>query len=408
MSERVLIIGGGHAAGQCAASLRQKGWTGEITIAGEEAYPPYQRPPLSKAFLAGELDAERLYLKPRAFYDKQSVALRLGARAVRIDREAKEVHFADGAVEAYDYLVLATGARVRKLSVPGADLEGVGYLRDIADVETLKARFRPGADLAIVGAGYIGLEVAAVAAKRGLKVTVLELADRVMSRVTSPTVSHFFEDLHRANGVDVRLGAALEALEGGDAVEAVRLGNGERLACDMAVIGVGVIPNAELAAEAGLAVDDGVVVDEFARTADEAVYAVGDCTRHPCRYFGGALRLESVHNALEQAKTAAAAICGAPVAYDQVPWFWSDQYDVKLQTVGLCAGRYDREVVRGAPEEKSFSVFYLSGEGIVAVDSINAPADHMIARRLIAAETKVDPAALADPAFELKTLLTKA
>ena len=406
MTERVLIIGGGHAAGQCAASLRQKGWAGEITIAGEEAYPPYQRPPLSKAFLAGELDAERLYLKPRAFYDKQNIALRLGARAVRIDREAKEVRFADGAAAAYDFLVLATGARVRKLNVPGADLQGVGYLRDIDDVEALKARFRPGANLTIVGAGYIGLEVAAVAAKRGLNVTVLEVADRVMSRVTSPTVSHFFEDLHRANGVDLRLGAALEGFEGGDAVEAVRLTRGERLACDMAVIGVGVIPNAQLAEEAGLAVDDGVVVDEFARTADEAVYAVGDCTRHPCRYFGGALRLESVHNALEQAKTAAAAICGAPVAYDQVPWFWSDQYDVKLQTVGLCAGRYDNEVVRGAVETKSFSVFYLSGDRIVAVDSINAPADHMISRRLIAAGAQADSASIADPACDLKTLLT--
>lgn len=406
MSERVLIIGGGHAAGQCAASLRQKGWAGEIVIAGEEAYPPYQRPPLSKAFLAGELEADRLNFKPLAFYEAQNIELLLGKRAQKIDREARQVHFDDGAALDYDRLVLATGARVRKLDIPGADLWGVGYLRDIADVEALRERFQPGAHLIIVGAGYIGLEVAAVAAKRGLEVTVLEMAGRVMSRVTSPTVSAFFEDMHRTHGVDVRTGVRIEAFEGeGGAVMRARLAGGEALACDMAVVGVGVIPNTELAGGAGLPVDDGVIVDEYACTADKNIYAIGDCTRHPCPYFGASVRLESVHNALEQAKTAAAAICGVPVAYDQVPWFWSDQYDVKLQTVGLCAGRYDQEVVRGSAAEKKFSVFYLKDRVLIAVDSVNAPADHMISRKLIVGGARLDAAKLADPAFDLKRFL---
>ena len=412
MSERVLIIGAGHAGGQCAASLRQKGWDGEIVIAGEEAYPPYQRPPLSKAFLAGDLAAERLFLKPAAFYEQQRIEVRPGARAVRIDRDAGAVGFADGSAVDYDVLVLATGARVRRLGVPGADLPGVGYLRDIADVDALRPRLRPGARLVIVGAGFIGLEVAAVAAKLGAEVAVLEAADRVMSRVTGAAVSHFFEDLHRGHGVDLRLGAALagfESGEGGD-VALARLADGSSLPCDLAVIGVGVIPNTEIAAEAGLETDDGIVVDELTRTADPAIYAVGDCTRHPSAYCGGELRLESVHNALEQAKTAAAAICGAPAAYDQVPWFWSDQYDVKLQTVGLRYGpgdwRSDREILRGAPSEKKFSVFYMKGERLIAADSISSPADHMVARRLIAAKKAVSPEALADPALDLKTLLS--
>ena len=409
MSERVLIIGAGHAGGQCAASLRQKGWEGEIVIAGEEAYPPYQRPPLSKAFLAGDLAAERLFLKPAAFYEEQRIELRHDARAVRIDRDAKSVDFADGSALDYDFLVIAAGARVRKLPVPGADLAGVGYLRDIADVDALRPRVKPGPNLLVVGAGFIGLEVAAVAAKLGANVVVLEAADRVLSRVTGETVSHFFEDLHRGHGVDVRLGASLTGFEGDGEVALARLADGSTLPCDLAVIGIGVIPNTEMAAEAGLDVNDGIVVDEVTRTADPAIYAIGDCTRHPSAYCGRNLRLESVHNALEQAKTAAAAICGAPAAYDQVPWFWSDQYDVKMQSVGLCRDadgwRSDREVLRGNPAEKAFSVFYLKGDRLIAADSINAPADHMVARRLIGSRKAVSPQTLADPSVDIKSLL---
>lgn len=405
MTERVVIIGAGHAAGQCAASLRQKGWGGEIMIAGEEAYPPYQRPPLSKAFLAGELAAERLFVKPPAFYEKQNIELRLGVRVCAIDRSNARISFEDGPALDYDRLVLATGARVRKLNIPGADLEGAGYLRSIADVEALREKFKFGGRIVIIGAGYIGLEVAAVARKCGLDVTVIELADRVLSRVASPAVSEFFEKLHRSHGVDLRLKTGIEKFTGEGAVGGVELSDGTPLACDMAVTGIGIIPNSELAQAAGLETDDGVIVDEFTRSSDEKIFAIGDCTRHPSKYFGGRLRLESVHNALEQAKTAAAAICGDLTAYDQPPWFWSDQYDVKLQTVGISAGRYDREIMRGDPAEKKFSVFYLRGDNLIAVDSINAPADHMISRRLIAAGEPIDREILANPETDLKSLM---
>ncbi|MGF1544936.1 MAG: NAD(P)/FAD-dependent oxidoreductase [Parvularculaceae bacterium] len=406
MAERAVIVGGGHAAGQCAASLRQKGWTGDIVIVGEEPYAPYQRPPLSKAYLAGDLDAERLYVKPTAFYEKENVELRLGVRAEAIDRAARDVALSDGERLGYDVLVLATGAAVRRLPVPGADLSGVGYVRTIADVDRLRGAFEKARNLVVVGAGYIGLEVAAVARKRGLEVDVVERADRVMARVAGPTVSAFFEKLHRDNGVRLRLGAGFERFEGDGAgrVREARIAGVGAIPCDVAVVGVGIVPNDRIAADAGLAVDDGVLVDDCARTEDPRIYAIGDATRHPSRYFGGRLRLESVHNAIEQAKTAAAAICGAPKPYDQAPWFWSDQYDVKLQTVGVCAGREEREIVRGAPEDKSFSVFYLKDERLLAVDSVNAPADHMLSRRLIAAGAPINAAALADPSVDLKSL----
>lgn len=403
MSQRVLIIGGGHAAGQCAASLRQNGWQGEIVIAGEEAVAPYQRPPLSKAYLAGDSSVDRLLFKPEAFYEKENITLRLGMRALSIDRAIKKVAFEGGAEIDFDFLVIATGARVRKLQCPGADLEGVGYVRSIADVDRLQSGFRKGANITIVGAGYIGLEVAAVAAKRGLNVTVLEIGERVMARVTSPTVSRFFEKLHRDNGVEIRLGVGADRFEGDGQLSSVQLTDGTSLASDMAVVGIGVIPNDAIAGEAGLAVEDGVIVDECAQTADPSIFAIGDCTRHPSAYYGGMLRLESVHNALEQGKTAAAAICGKRAHYDQAPWFWSDQYNTKLQTVGLCTGRCDTEILRGDPAEGKFSVFYLRGEELVAVDSINAPADHMIARRLIGAGRSLDPAEIKDVGFDLKT-----
>lgn len=405
MTERVLIVGGGHAAGQCAASLRQKGWAGEIVIAGEEPYRPYQRPPLSKAYLAGAMTAERLAFKPEAFYEKENITLRLGWRATEIDRASKRVVFENASSIDYDFLVIATGARVRKLNCPGVDLEGIGYLRSIADTDNLKKDFRKGAALTVVGAGYIGLEVAAVAVKHGLKVTVLEIGERAMARVTSPIISEYFAQLHRRHGVGLRLGAGVTGFAGDRRVREAILSDGSRLACDMAVIGVGVVPNDDLAREAGLETDDGILVDEFTRTKDPSVFAIGDCTRHPSHYFGGLLRLESVHNALEQGKTAASAICGNAVVYDQAPWFWSDQYDIKLQTVGICTGRFDEEVVRGDPDADSFSVFYLKGEKLVAVDSINAPADHMIARRLIAAGKSIHAGSIKDADFNLKSLL---
>jgi 3-phenylpropionate/trans-cinnamate dioxygenase ferredoxin reductase component len=405
MNDRVVIIGGGHAAGQCVVSLRMKGWRGEITIIGEELTPPYQRPPLSKAFLAGDLAAERLLFRPEEYYAKENIDLQLGRQAVRLDRAVKKVHLDDGQVLEYSKLVLATGSRVRRINVPGADLEGVSYLRSIADVAALQDKMQPGARLAIIGAGYIGLEVAAVAAKRGLEVMVFEAADRVLERVTSPEVSRFFDQLHRSHGVEIRLGANVEGFTGKDRVTGVSLKNGEASPCDFAIVGIGIIPNTDLAEKSGLAVRDGILVDKHTRTADSHVYAIGDCTRHPSEYAGSYLRLESVHNALEQAKTAAAAICGDEIAYDQAPWFWSDQYDLKLQTVGIRDDRVDAQIIRGDPADKAFSVFYLAGDKIVAVDSINAPADHMISRRLIAANKPIDANTLADISFDLKSLL---
>jgi len=405
MNDKVIIIGGGHAAGQCAVSLRMKGWTGDITIIGEETAPPYQRPPLSKAYLAGETVKARLYFRPEEYYAKENIKLQLGVRALLIDRAVRRVHLDNGDVLEYSKLVLATGSRVRKLNIPGAELSGVAYLRSIADVDMLRDQMREGARLAVIGAGYIGLEVAAVAAKRGLKVTIFEAAERVLERVTSPEVSAFFDQLHRGHGVDIRLGAVVESFEGTDHITGVITKDGETTACDFAIIGIGIIPNTELAQESGLAVDNGILVNRFTRTADSHVYAIGDCTIHPSRYFGGYLRLESVHNALEQAKTAAMVINGNDIAYDQVPWFWSDQYDVKLQTVGIRDDRVDASILRGDPAAKAFSVFYLTGDKIRAVDSINAPSDHMISRRLIAAGKPVDAKALADISFDLKSLL---
>ncbi|MEM9705770.1 MAG: FAD-dependent oxidoreductase [Pseudomonadota bacterium] len=406
MVKKVLIVGAGHAAGQCAATLRQKKYDGDITLVGDEAHPPYQRPPLSKDYLAGELETARLYVKPPAFFEKENVTLHLNKSAQSIDRKEKKVSFSDDHVEAYDKLVLATGARVRKLNCPGADLPGVGYVRSIVDVEAMQEAFsKEGARIVIVGAGYIGLEVAAVAAKRGLDVTVLEIGERVMARVTSPTVSDFFQRFHKDRGVDIRLGVGIEAFEGDGRVETAVLTTGEKIPCDMAVVGVGILPNDDLAREAGLETDDGIIVDAITQTSDPDIFAIGDCTRHPSNYFGGMLRLESVHNAIEQGKTAAAAILGDAAPYDQVPWFWSNQFDLKLQTVGICTGRYDREVVRGSVDDAKFSVFYLSGDQLIAVDSINMPGDHMASRRIIAMKRPVDGDMLEDPDFELKTLM---
>ncbi|MCG8441352.1 MAG: FAD-dependent oxidoreductase [Caulobacterales bacterium] len=404
MTDNVVIVGAGHAAGQAVASLRQGGWDEDIILIGEEDHLPYQRPPLSKKFLSGELPQERLLLRPADFYDAQTVERRLGVRAARIDRARKTIALSDGGEVGYGKVILATGARVRRLPCPGGDLDGVFYLRSIADVDAIRPRFTAGARIAIVGAGYIGLEVAAVAASRGLAVTVLEAAPRVMARVTSPTISAFFQDVHRAAGVDIRLGAGLERFAGDGRLERLHLADGTAVEADFAVVGVGVAPNQEIAAEAGLKADNGVWVDEFACTEDPDIYAVGDCTNHPNALLGRRLRLESVHNALEQAKTAAAAICGKPAAYAQIPWFWSDQYDLKLQTVGLCAGA-DREIVRGDPAARKFSVCYLKDGVVIAVDAVNLPADFMAAKLLVAKGGAVDVDRLADSAVALKALL---
>lgn len=404
MTEQTVIVGAGHGAGQIVATLKQKQYGGRIVLIGEEAWLPYQRPPLSKKYLSGELPAERLYVKPPAFYEQPDVEVRLETRVERIDRASKRVVLDDGTTVPYTALVLATGSRVRTLDAEGAGLDGIHYLRSIDDVDGIRAGLRTAKHVVIVGAGYIGLEVAAVVRAAGHPVSVVEMADRVMSRVVSPELSAFYEGVHRDAGVELVLGTGVDGFTGSDGrVSGVKLSDGRTVPADLAVIGVGILPNVELAEAAGLAVDNGIVVDERCRTADAAIYAIGDCACHPSRIYGRRLRLESVQNALEQAKTAAINIAGGDARYDQVPWFWSDQYDLKLQIVGLSEG-FDQAIVRGDPSRRSFSCAYLREGRLIAIDAVNAPKDFMQAKALIANGARPDPAELADPAIELKTL----
>lgn len=403
MSKRVVIAGAGHAAGQVVTSLLQHKFDGQIVLVGDEPYLPYQRPPLSKKFLAGEMSAERLFVKPASFYEDAGVEINLDTTITAIDRKEKRLCVADGEDVAYDKLVLALGSRVRRLPVDDAGLKRVYYLRSIADVERIRKKIEPGRRLVIIGAGYIGLEVAAVAQQAGLDVTVVEMADRVMSRVVSPEISDFYQIEHTNQGVRLRLSTRVAALNGKKRVKSVTTSEGEDLPADLVVIGVGIQPNTELATDAALDVDDGIVVDDHCRTSDPDIFAVGDCTSHPNAIYGRQLRLESVHNALEQAKTAAANICNADVAYSQVPWFWSDQYDLKLQIAGLSEG-YDDVVIRGNPAERSFSCLYLKERRLIAVDAINAPRDFVQSKQLIADRVEIDLQELADPEIALKDM----
>lgn len=399
--ENVVIIGAGHGAGQAVVSLRQKQFAGNVTLIGEESWYPYQRPPLSKKFLAGKMPAERLYFKPPDFYDDPGLDVVLNERVTGIDRGQKCIRTESGRQFDYDAVIIATGSRPRLLDVPGADLRGIHYLRGIDDVNEIRSDMAAGKRITIVGAGYIGLEVAAVAAQLGLSVTVVEMEDRVMSRVVSPELSSFYEKVHRDNGVEIRLSTGVNGFAGSGTVESVLLGDGGMLATDIVVIGIGIVPNLELAAECGLDVRNGIVVDDHCRTTDPDIYAIGDCTFHPNALLDTCLRLESVHNALEQAKTAAANICGADVTYSQVPWFWSDQYDLKLQIAGISQG-YDEVVMRGDPSAKSFSCLYLRNGALIAVDAVNAPKDYVQSKALIAAHARIDPAVLADTDTQLK------
>ncbi|RMF11209.1 MAG: pyridine nucleotide-disulfide oxidoreductase [Alphaproteobacteria bacterium] len=405
MTDTFIIVGAGQAGGQAAATLRSKGFEGRIVLIGEENYVPYERPPLSKAFLAGELPVEKTFLKKPDFYDNKNIELRLGRRVVAIDRQARTVNLDNGESIGYDKLLLATGSRVRKLTVPGAELSGIHYLRDIADVEGIRAAMKPGARLAIVGAGYIGLEVAAVARKLGHEVTVVEALDRVMARVVAPQVSAFYEKVHREAGVDLRLGTGLTAFEGDGRFEQLRLTDGSAVPGDLAVVGIGIVPNVELAQEIGLKVDNGIVVDEYGRTEDPDIFAAGDVTNHPNAILGRNIRLESVQNAMSQAMAAALAMLGHLEAYNEVPWFWSDQYDLKLQIAGLWEPD-DEIVVRGDMESRKFSVVYLRDGAIAAINVINNMRDFLPAKKLIEAKSKVDPARLADPEVPLKEFLT--
>jgi 3-phenylpropionate/trans-cinnamate dioxygenase ferredoxin reductase subunit len=405
VTERVVIAGAGHAAGQLVASFKQQKFGGQIVLVGDEAYLPYQRPPLSKKFLSGDLPAERLYVKPPSFYDDPQIDLRLETTLAAIDRDNKMLTTDDGDEIAYDKLILALGSRVRRLPIDGADLEGVHYLRRIADVDGIRSEIHNKKNAVIVGAGYIGLEVAAVIRQLGLDVTVVEMADRVMSRVVSPEISDFYQIEHTNHGVKLRLSTGISAFRGDGRISAVETTDGELIPADFVVVGVGIMPNTELASAAGINVDDGIVVDDRCRTSDPNIYAVGDCTRHPNSIYDRQLRLESVHNALEQAKTAVSNICGNEMHYSQVPWFWSDQYDLKLQIAGLSTG-YDDVVIRGNPADRSFACLYLKNETLIATDAVNSPKEFVQSKSLIANHTKVSRDDLADTDKELKALLT--
>lgn len=402
VSERIVIIGAGQAGAQAVATLRAEGYSGALTLIGDEPFPPYQRPPLSKAYLAGTFERERLFLKPAAFYGEAECELILDATATRLDRKAQTIALAGGRQLAYDSLLLATGSRVRRIPVAGAGLDGIFYLRGIADVDALRGAFANGKRLAVVGGGYIGLEVAAVAARHGLEVTVFESLDRVMARAVSPAISAFYERVHRDAGVRFELNTTVEAFEGEQKLAAVRAG-GQSHPADLALVGIGIAPNVELAQAAGLACDDGVMVDHSARTADPAIFAAGDCTRHVGR-DGALIRLESVQNAIDQAKHAALAMLGRPTPYREVPWFWSDQYDLKLQIAGL-ARDGDELVLRGEPAARKFAVFHLREGRIAAVEAVNAAPEYIVGRRLIAEAARVAPARLADVAIPMKSIV---
>ena len=394
MTERIVIVGAGHAAGVAAASLREQGYGGGIVMVGEEGLPPYQRPPLSKEYLAGQMPPERLLLKPEKFYAERAIELRLGVRVEAIECGSMQLQLAGGETLGYSRLLLATGSRPRKLAVPGANLAGVHYLRTAADVAAIRADMAPSARAVVIGAGYIGLEAAAVAVKAGMQVSVLEAADRILGRVSGAAVAEFFAEAHRAQGVDVRCGVRIEALEGSGRVEAVATSDGP-VAADLVVIGVGIEPNVGIAAAAGLACDNGIVVDEFTRTSDANIHAAGDCTNHPNAVLGARVRLESVQNAVDQARAAASNLCGKPRAYAELPWFWSNQYDLRLQIAGLSQG-HDGTLVRGSPAARSFSVMYLREGRLIAVDTVNAPREHLAFRKLIAGGGEVDAARLVD------------
>lgn len=405
--QRVVIIGAGQAGGQTAYSLRQAGFAGTITLIGDEPAPPYQRPPLSKAYFKGEMDAERLFLKPLEYYAEHRVDLITGKAATAIDLAARQVRLDDGETLSWDRLVIATGARPRRLAVEGADLRNIAELRTLADVDHLKKIAVPGARLVVVGAGYIGLEAAAVGAQLGLKVTVLEAMPQVLSRVAGPEIGAFYTHNHRAAGTDIRLGARLEAFEGMGQVTGVRIHGGEIIPADLVLVGVGVLPNLELALEAGLVCGNGIVVDANMRTSHPDVFAAGDVAWRPLAHYGREGRLESVHNAIEGGKLAAAAMLGALAPALEVPWFWSDQFDLKLQTAGLWTGA-DETLVRGDPQSRAFAVFYLKEGKVIAVDAVNSAPEYIVGKKLVASQARVAPSELVDKSISMKDIGARA
>lgn len=397
----IVIVGAGHAAGQAAASLRQEGYEDEIVLIGDEPYVPYQRPPLSKAYLSGEQGIERVYLRPEKFYADKNVTLKTSTTVTAIDTSARTVTTDAGETIAYDKLLIATGGRPRKLSIPGSDLPGIHYLRTIADVDAIRDDFGAGRKLVLVGAGYIGLEVASVAVKYGLEVHVLEMESRILQRVTTPEMSDYYHKLHTSRGVHIHTSTMVTGFAGNDRVTTVECG-GSSFPADLVIVGIGIIPNTEVAESAGIACGNGILVDNHCRTSAPDVFAAGDCANHPDPHVDRRLRIESVPNAMEQARVVAANMCGGDKTYDATPWFWSDQYELKLQMVGFSADG-DTQVVRGDMDANQFAVFYLKDGKVVAADAVNSPKEFMICKQLIG--RAVDAAVLADPESDLKSLL---
>jgi 3-phenylpropionate/trans-cinnamate dioxygenase ferredoxin reductase component len=400
----VVIVGAGHAGFQVAFSLRQLGFKERVCLINDEAHLPYQRPPLSKAYLKGTGGPDSLMFRPEKFFHDQTIEL-IGDRAVAIDRAAQKLKLASGASLDYGHLVLATGARNRLLDIPNANLPNVRYLRILDDSEDLRKRIAASKHVVVIGAGFIGLEFAATARIKGLEVDVLELANRVMARAVTAEVSEYFQARHAQAGVRIHLGVMATAIEAdGDKVTGVSLSDGRHIPADLVVVGVGVLPNVELAKEAGLQTASGIIVSEHLLTSDPNISAIGDCCLFESPRFGGSLRLESVQNATDQAKCVAARLTGDDRVYDGQPWFWSDQGDDKLQIAGLTTG-YDKVVLRGDPAQKAFSAFCYRQGKLVGIESVNRAGDHMFGRRLLPMDRSLEPEHAADPHFDLKKAL---
>lgn len=400
----VVIVGAGQAGMQAAMSLRGDGYEGRITLIGDEPHPPYQRPPLSKAYLLGKQDADGLLLRPVSFYSDNRVDTLFGVRVREVDRAGRRVVLDSGEAIAFDHLILAAGARVRLLPVPGAEFEGIAYLRGRDDCDALRVRLARAERVVVVGGGYVGLEIAAAARGFGKAVTVVEIAPRLMIRTAAPEMSDLFADLHRHHGVEILLGAGVASVEGESGrVHAAITSDGRRLPADLVVVGIGVVPNIDLAQACGLACNNGIVVDAMLRTADPAIFAIGDCCIFPSVHAGQMMRLESVQNAVDQARAVAATIVGRGRPYDAVPWFWTDQYENKFQMAGLtCA--YDRTLSRGDPQDLHYALFYFRNERLIAADCVNRSADYMAVRKIIGLGRAVTPEEIADPSVDLKTL----
>ena len=400
--EKTLIIGGGQAACQTATSLKSKKYDGEIKIFCSENYLPYQRPPLSKKFLMGELDKERLFFKPEKFYTENEISINLNSFVQRIDIENKEI-FLENNKENYDNLVIATGTIPRKIDSEKKISDKVFYLRSIEDVLNIRDKIKESKKVTIIGGGYIGLEVAAIINNLGLQVTIVEMASRILERVTSETISSFYTKVHRQAGVEVLTNTSVEGLsENNNGIEVITSNGG--IVSDFVIVGIGVLPCDTLASESGIDVKNGILVDEFCRTSNDSVFSAGDCTMHPNIFYNKNIRLESVHNAIEQGKTVASSIIGEKISYNQVPWFWSDQYETKLQIVGLLDD-YDDIIVRGDKEKQSFAVFYIKDNIIIASDCVNRPAEHMMSRKLISEKVLIDKDRLSDETIPIKEVV---